>query len=251
VRRAPRRASLDGFAHRGTHLLIHPEQQRSGEFSTGTSGEISTGIDNRQAQQRADLAEAALRQAEADRQALIDKAASGGQINQTDLARLGTIVRDARDALDYTILVLAGARSLEEKGHVAVLAAEAGHVQARYDAAVAARIDSAAVVDIKAAEHRRAVETFNNATFQLSLAATAIRSHNQAVTSAAATNQTLAAIEPGARPTARHPAHIPTDPIVIPPLILIAHRTPDAQPASVAAFVRSQHGIPEPIGSRT
>jgi NAD(P)-dependent dehydrogenase (short-subunit alcohol dehydrogenase family) len=45
VRRAPRRASLDGFAHRGTHLLIHPEQQRSGEFSTGTSGEISTGID--------------------------------------------------------------------------------------------------------------------------------------------------------------------------------------------------------------
>jgi hypothetical protein len=42
LRRAPRRASLDGFEHRGTP---NSRQKRSGEFSTGTFGEISTGID--------------------------------------------------------------------------------------------------------------------------------------------------------------------------------------------------------------
>jgi hypothetical protein len=43
LRRAPRRASLDGFEHRGTP---NSRQKRSGEFSTGTFGEISTGIDS-------------------------------------------------------------------------------------------------------------------------------------------------------------------------------------------------------------
>jgi hypothetical protein len=197
------------------------------------------------AKQRADLAATAHRQAVADRQALLDRAAAGEPVNTTDLGRAGTAATAARDALDLADSIARGIGTLAERAHIAFLQANADHVRAAYDNAVADRLSAAEAADTAKAAYETAIADFNAASFAVSIAVNGIDQHNQTVAAAMSADPTLRALEPAYRPTARAPAHVPMSTVAIPPLILAAYKTPEAQPVSIAAFVRGQHGIVE------
>jgi hypothetical protein len=99
------------------------------------------------AKERATRAEAAHRQAIADQQGVIDRAAAGAPVEQADVACAATAVAEAKDAADHAALVALGAVSLLESPKVDLLRAQAAHAIAAHADALDRLIARAADID--------------------------------------------------------------------------------------------------------
>jgi hypothetical protein len=195
------------------------------------------------AMRRAEMAGAAHRTAIANRQTLLNRAAEGETVNITDLRRAGASVLEAKDAMDLATSIASGAGTIVERAAIAMMKAQAEHIRAGDDVTVANQISKAANVDTAYRTLQAAIIEHGDAQYDVMVAGNLVHSHNASVVAAAATNRTLAALQPAERPTARAPANVQPMPLTV---AFVTDRWGDVAVdpiRSVAAVVRAGHGI--------
>ncbi len=237
---APARAMLDG-AH-----TIGPGDAATTTVSRLDAAQEAHGravANHEGAMQRAEMAGAAHRTAIANRQTLLDRAAEGENVNTVDLTRAGTSVLEAKDALDLATSIMNGALTNVERAAIAMMKAQAEQVRAGYDVTVANQITKAQAVDTAYRALQAAIIEHGDAQYNVMIAANSVHGHNSNVVASAATNRTLAALQPAERPTARAPANVQPMPLKV---AFVTDRWGDVAVdpiTSVAALVRAGHGI--------
>jgi hypothetical protein len=198
------------------------------------------------ARDRAGCAEAAHRQALAARQTLLDRAAAGETIDQADLTAASNRANEIRDAADLAVSIAAGAGVRADKAGVAALHAEASHIRVTYDEALADRLAKAGLVDATMAQLQDAIAAYNETNLTVGFARSAAHRFNGGLDAHAQSNAALRALDPGLMPRAAVPQTVPLRSIQAAFVDRSGGDLAIWRFSSVAAFVRSMFGLPQP-----
>ena len=224
-----------------------PPEPGTAEAATEARQAHAAALENhRQALERTSKAEAAHRNTIAARQALLDRASAGEQVNATEMKRASAAINEARDAVDLAASIAAGAVIRVERARVATLREMASFLTANYRAAVRMRVETAEKIDEMFALLQKIIDDFNRTNLEISVLANGARLHDHSFPAMAQANAVLAKLNDGDLPKTGVPSNVILKPVAIAFTEVAWGEKQVLPPFSLAARERSLFGLNAP-----